>query len=117
MNKPLLALCLALLSACATSSPEEAAGTPMDQLAERYVKTLLFIGQYDSDFIDAYYGPEEWRPTPAASPTGPLPADSLLAVLRNLQQELARHTVGSPDPQVQRRVEMLQNSYWPFVPR
>jgi hypothetical protein len=33
----------------------------MDKIAEDYVKLVLNIGQYDSDFVDAYYGPAEWR--------------------------------------------------------
>ncbi|MDT3695571.1 MAG: hypothetical protein ROY99_04205 [Ignavibacterium sp.] len=33
----------------------------MNSIAEEYVKLVLNIGQYDSDFVDAYYGPEEWR--------------------------------------------------------
>ena len=33
----------------------------MNDIAEDYVKLVLNIGQYDADFVDAYYGPEEWR--------------------------------------------------------
>ncbi len=33
----------------------------MDSIAEDYVKLVLNIGQYDADFVDAYYGPKEWR--------------------------------------------------------
>ncbi len=33
----------------------------MDELAERYVKLVLAMGQHDADYVDAYYGPEEWR--------------------------------------------------------
>jgi hypothetical protein len=33
----------------------------MNGIAEDYVKLVLNIGQYDADFVDAYYGPEEWR--------------------------------------------------------
>ncbi len=33
----------------------------MNSIAEDYVKLVLNIGQYDVDFVDAYYGPEEWR--------------------------------------------------------
>lgn len=35
---------------------------PLDNIAEKYVKLTLEIGQYDPDFVDAYYGPEEWKP-------------------------------------------------------
>lgn len=33
----------------------------MNSIAEDYVKLVLNIGQYDANFVDAYYGPEEWR--------------------------------------------------------
>ena len=33
----------------------------MDLIAEQYVKLVLTIGLYDADYVDAYYGPEEWR--------------------------------------------------------
>jgi hypothetical protein len=34
----------------------------MESIAERYVKLALKIGVYDSDYVDAYYGPETWKP-------------------------------------------------------
>ena len=33
----------------------------MNSIAEDYVKLVLNIGQYDADFVDAYYGPEDLR--------------------------------------------------------
>lgn len=38
----------------------------MNNIAEKYVKLILKVGQLDADYVDAYYGPEEWR-TEAAS--------------------------------------------------
>jgi hypothetical protein len=38
-----------------------AEGDSMNALAERYVKTVLALGQHDRDYVDAYYGPPEWR--------------------------------------------------------
>ena len=38
----------------------------MNTLAERYVRLVLAVGQHDPDYVDAYYGPPEWR-TEAAS--------------------------------------------------
>lgn len=54
-----LILTLILFVAC--TPPKEELAT-MDSIAEDYVKLMLEIGQHDSDFVDAYYGPEEWRP-------------------------------------------------------
>lgn len=33
----------------------------VDQLAEQYVRLVLALGQYDPDYVDAYYGPPEWK--------------------------------------------------------
>jgi hypothetical protein len=33
----------------------------MDELAERYVRLALELGEYDMDYVDAYTGPAEWR--------------------------------------------------------
>jgi hypothetical protein len=33
----------------------------MNALAERYVKLVLAVGQHDTDYVDAYYGPPTWR--------------------------------------------------------
>jgi hypothetical protein len=33
----------------------------MNDAAERYVKLVLAMGEHDPDYVDAYYGPPEWR--------------------------------------------------------
>ncbi|HEV8657102.1 MAG TPA: hypothetical protein VGS96_00610 [Thermoanaerobaculia bacterium] len=33
----------------------------MDLAAERYVKLVLSLGEHDPDYVDAYYGPPQWR--------------------------------------------------------
>ena len=35
----------------------------ISNIAEEYVKLALKIGQHHSSYIDAYYGPKEWKPT------------------------------------------------------
>jgi hypothetical protein len=34
---------------------------PMNRLGEEYVRLVLALGEFDPDFVDAYYGPVEWR--------------------------------------------------------
>jgi hypothetical protein len=34
----------------------------MNQIAEKYVKLVLEIGLYRPEYVDAYYGPDEWKP-------------------------------------------------------
>jgi hypothetical protein len=36
-------------------------GTVMDRAGEEYVKLVLALGTHDADYVDAYYGPPEWR--------------------------------------------------------
>ncbi|HVG08343.1 MAG TPA: hypothetical protein VNM67_11600 [Thermoanaerobaculia bacterium] len=33
----------------------------MDRAAESYVKLVLAVGQHDPDYVDAFYGPPEWK--------------------------------------------------------
>ncbi len=43
--------------------------TPMDRVAEGYVKLVLAMGAHDADYVDAYYGPPSGRPRrPRPSP-------------------------------------------------
>ena len=52
------AICL-LLAGCVTPPP--ASVHDMDAIAREYVVLVLALGEHDSDFVDAYYGPEQWR--------------------------------------------------------
>lgn len=63
-----------LLAGCATRATAPAAGDhdPMNRIAESYVKLVLAVGQHDADYVDAYYGPPEWR-TEAEARKRPLP--------------------------------------------
>jgi hypothetical protein len=42
-----------------TSGPKDSFA--MNRAAESYVKLVLAVGQHDADYVDAYYGPPEWR--------------------------------------------------------
>jgi len=45
----------------------------MNGVAEGYVKLVLEVGKYDPLYVDAYYGPKEWKPKEEN-----LPADSII---------------------------------------
>jgi hypothetical protein len=36
----------------------------LNEIAEGYVKLVLAVGLYDPYLVDAYFGPEDWRPAP-----------------------------------------------------
>jgi hypothetical protein len=40
---------------------EQQAPDPYRDIAERYVRLVLAVGQHDGDYVDAYYGPPDWR--------------------------------------------------------
>jgi hypothetical protein len=51
-----------LLAGCAAHQAVPAhEEDPMKRIAESYVKLVLAVGQHDADYVDAYYGPPEWR--------------------------------------------------------
>ena len=62
--------CAGLDSATAARQPQAAKGSAMDTLAEQYVKLVLALGQHDADYVDAYYGPPEWKKEIDASKPG-----------------------------------------------
>lgn len=44
------------------SPAEKAKAQDINQIAIDYVKLVLEVGQYDGDFVDAYYGPDNLKP-------------------------------------------------------
>ncbi len=61
----LLLLSGILLISCGEKNREQPSrelDTKMNNIAERYVKVILKAGQFDPDYVDAYYGPDKWKP-------------------------------------------------------
>jgi hypothetical protein len=56
----------------------------MNSVAEQYVKLVLNIGTPDPDYVDAYFGPAEWKPEAKSSST----SDS--AFIQNLYDEAGK---------------------------
>jgi hypothetical protein len=52
---------VALVSLLAASTGATETADPMDKIARAYVGLVLELGEHDPDFVDAYYGPAEWR--------------------------------------------------------
>ena len=44
----------------------------MNPVAERYVHLVLALGQHHPDYVDAFYGPAEWKTHDAISAERPL---------------------------------------------
>jgi hypothetical protein len=52
---------LAWLAGAGLLAVSLACAAQMSNLSERYVKLVLAVGVHDADYVDAYYGPPEWR--------------------------------------------------------
>lgn len=52
---------LVLCAACVRQAPVESVERQMDPMAERYVRLGLALGEHDENYVDAYFGPPEWR--------------------------------------------------------
>jgi len=87
-NSILLAvIAIVLLISCnSTKQP----GNNFKSLTEKYVRLGLTIGQYDTDFVDAYYGPDSLKQNLQKSAT--FPKDSLLTAVTDLQNEFKKFT-------------------------
>ena len=48
---------------CGRADPtaEKVGATDMNTIAESFVKLVLAVGLHDKDYVDAYFGPEEWK--------------------------------------------------------
>src|SRR5688500_4589382 len=86
------------MAALAFVSGRREAGVPaasnensMNTIAQSYVKLVLAVGQHDADYVDAYYGPPDWRKEAEAARA---PLNSLL----DRAQQLAAQAAGVPAP-------------------
>src|SRR5437867_11302674 len=58
--RPILFL-FVLCALVTASGSARAAAEAMNAVAERYVHLVLALGQHDPDYVDAFYGPAEWK--------------------------------------------------------
>ncbi|MEM7482039.1 MAG: hypothetical protein AAF481_12760 [Acidobacteriota bacterium] len=72
------------------SSPEASAA--MAEISEDYVRLVLAVGRHDDNFVDAYYGPAEWRQEAEAGE--PVPLEDLSARADALQERLSAVPAG-----------------------
>jgi hypothetical protein len=50
-----------LVAATSVPTAQTRQPSPMNTIAERYVKLVLALGRHDADYVDAFYGPPEWK--------------------------------------------------------
>ena len=60
-----------VVSDCAYD-PGARAADAMNAAVERYAHLVLALGQHDPDYVDAFYGPADWKTHDAISAERPL---------------------------------------------
>jgi hypothetical protein len=77
----------------------------MNRAAESYVKLVLAVGQHDADYVDAFYGPSEWRAEAEAHKRS-LP--EIRAKAEALISDVAKHAPGKDEGN---ELERLRHAY------
>ena len=102
MKKTFLVLICLLLANCSTKLKPAS----IEVIAEEYVRLVLQVGQYDSAVVDAYFGPEEWKPNEQKAAI--FPEETLVNSANDLLSK-CKTLLDSKSPNLNiRRVEMLQ---------
>jgi hypothetical protein len=107
VNRAFLPIFL-VVAGCATA-PARTSGRKdsfaMNRAAESYVKLVLAVGQHDADYVDAYYGPPEWR-VEAEAHKRPLP--EIRAEAEMLIANIAAHALAKDHGD---EIERLRHAY------
>jgi hypothetical protein len=100
MMKVVLSVAVAVTLFASTSAQT----TTMNSLGERYVRLVLAMGQHDADYVDAYYGPAEWKQEADAQKLS-------LADIRARADQLAREIERVPLPADADELMKLRRQY------
>jgi hypothetical protein len=118
MGRFLLSLPIALLVAgCVVrgTTPGAPEGQDaMNRVAESYVKLVLAVGQHDTDYVDAFYGPPEWRQEAEARKR---PLAEIRTEAASLIADLQAHPTASGDELVRLRYQYLLRQLQSMVSR
>ncbi|MEM7356617.1 MAG: hypothetical protein AAF657_37725 [Acidobacteriota bacterium] len=96
------------------ADPVSQAPIDLDPIAEAYVRLVLDVGQHDGDYVDAYYGPEEWK-TAAAAQTRPLA--EIRQAAAELVDDLGDETASGDDELVALRWHYLRRQLEALIAR
>ncbi len=97
--RALAALLMLAVAACAPRAEPD-----LNPLAESYVRLALEIGTHEEGYIDAYYGPPEWKTEAEANPRS---TAELKTAVDALSAQIAGALSHARDPLVKRRARAL----------
>ena len=110
-----LLLLLLPVSSFGQRAKENASAFRLNKIAKDYVRLGLAIGQYDGDFVDAYYGPDSLKPTTAKQSF--FPKDSFLKAVNNLQIQLTAFIRTNKDVSLKNRARWISTQLTAFSGR
>ena len=85
-------------------------GPGMNALGERYVRLVLAVGQHDPDYVDAFYGPAEWR-TEAEQAKAPLAGIEAAAAALAMDLAAASPSGDGASDEAERELRQLRHTY------
>jgi hypothetical protein len=91
-----LLLLLAALTTEGVTTATPVTVTSVNEIAEAYVKLVLAMGQHDPDYVDAYYGPPEWKKQSETKKS----LDAIALEATQLQDQLAK--ISTPADEMER---------------
>ena len=116
LQKYLAILTLTLIAAsCRTNEKTATSHERLDSIAREYVRLGLSIGRYDTDFVDAYYGPDSLRP--AETDTAQFPKEAFLQKSGALKKALAAWATANGQDTLARRAAWLSAQLTAFERR
>lgn len=83
---PALAAALLLAACSGPASRPPLPADAMNRVAEDYVRLVLAMGQHDPNYVDAYYGPPQWR---SESEAAAMPLDRIIERAQAARQTLS----------------------------
>lgn len=96
---------LLFVLACNQKTTETNPSDKLNELATNYVKLGLAIGQYDVDFVDAYYGPDSLKPKGEKQST--FPKDSLLKAASELKTAFQSFSANEKNDTLKQRANWM----------
>jgi hypothetical protein len=115
MKKYSAFLLLATLFACSSKPESNGDRLLLNEIGNEYVRLGLSIGAYDSDFVDAYYGPDSLKPVQAKTDT--FPKNTFLNQAATLKERLRTLAANTSNDTIASRADWLTHQLTAFERR
>lgn len=102
----LVGLVIIAVTAACSEPGTEAPAASLDPLAERYVRLVLALGVHDEYYVDAYFGPPQWRDQAGAEAKS---LQDIIAAAASLAEELRAFDVAG-DERLRLRQDLLASN-------